>query len=87
MTAEVSTTMRNSYASSAPRTTLLGGRVKYLLGALMILMAIKFVTVASQFMHLKFDDKLLSRLFYTGLILAVGVYMIALTTFRIWGNG
>jgi cytochrome c oxidase subunit 4 len=47
-------------------------------------MGIKFFVVASQFMHLKFDNRILSRIFYTGLFLAVFVYVIALTTFRIW---
>jgi cytochrome c oxidase subunit IV len=56
------------------------------IGGLVFMMAIKFFLVASQFMHLKFDDKLLSRLFYTGLFLAVGVYMIALFTFRIFAG-
>jgi len=55
-----------------------------LLVVLFILMAIKFFTVASQFMHLKFDSAILSRIFYGGLILAVIVYMIALSTFRLF---
>jgi len=53
---------------------------------LLIVMAIKFVIIAAFFMHLKFDSKVLTRVFYTGLFLAVGVYLIALTTFRIFGN-
>lgn len=59
MTAEVSTTMRNSYASSAPRTTLLGGRVKYLLGALMILIAVIMLMplVASIFASVKTPEE------------------------------
>ncbi len=52
---------------------------------LLVMMMIKFVVVASHFMHLKFDDTLLSRLFYAGLVLAVGVYLIALTTFEFFG--
>ena len=51
---------------------------------LLTLMAIKFFTVAAQFMHLKFDNKILTRIFYGGLFLATGVYLIALSTFRIW---
>ncbi len=53
---------------------------------LLVMMAIKFVIIAAYFMHLKFDSKVLTRIFYTGLILAVGVYVIALATFRIFGN-
>jgi cytochrome c oxidase subunit 4 len=53
--------------------------------ALMIMMVIKFVMVVSYFMHLKFDNKLFSWLFYTGLFLAVGVYCAALATFKFFG--
>ena len=45
-------------------------------------MVAKFLTVVSYFMHLKFDNKLFSALFYTGLFLAVGVYCGALSTFH-----
>lgn len=55
-------------------------------GVLLLLMVIKFVVVASNFMHLKFDDKVLTRVFYAGLVLALGVYLGALTTFEIWGS-
>ena len=48
---------------------------------LFILMTVKFVVV-SYFMHLKFDNKLFSYLFYTGLILALAVYVGALSTFK-----
>ena len=50
--------------------------------SLMIMMVIKFVMVVSYFMHLKFDNKLFSYLFYTGLILALAVYVGALSTFK-----
>lgn len=52
------------------------------LPALLIMMAIKFVMVVSYFMHLKFDNKIFSLLFYAGLILAVGVYAAFLATFK-----
>ena len=52
------------------------------LPALLIMMVIKFVMVVSYFMHLKFDNKILSFLFYAGLILAVGVYAAFLATFK-----
>jgi cytochrome c oxidase subunit 4 len=44
---------------------------------------IKFGMVAAYFMHLKFDGRLLRRLFLTGIILALGVYSIALVTLDI----
>ncbi len=52
------------------------------LPALLILMAAKFLTVVSYFMHLKFDNKIFSFMFYLGLILAVLVYSAALATFH-----
>jgi len=50
--------------------------------ALLIMMVIKFLMVVSCFMHLKFDNRLFSWLFYAGLILAITVYVIALSTFK-----
>ncbi len=49
---------------------------------LLILMAIKFFMVVMYFMHLKFDNRMFSVLFYTGLGLAVFVYSVALMTFH-----
>lgn len=54
---------------------------------LFILMAIKFVTVVSFFMHLRFDNKLFSYLFYSGLLLALAVYIGALSTFKFFLKG
>ena len=51
---------------------------------LVVMMVVKFVLIASFFMHLRFDTKLLTTLFYAGLILAVVVYLIVLTTFEFW---
>jgi cytochrome c oxidase subunit 4 len=42
------------------------------LPGLLILMAVKFFMVLLYFMHLKFDSKLFSLMFYIGLVLAVG---------------
>jgi cytochrome c oxidase subunit 4 len=50
--------------------------------SLMIMMVIKFVMVVSYFMHLKFDNRLFSFLFYTGLGLALFCYIAALATFK-----
>lgn len=65
-----------TYIDALPKWAVVGG--------LLLMMAIKFVTVASQFMHLKFDSKVLSRLFYAGLILATSVYVAALFTFELF---
>ena len=56
------------------------------LPALLIMMTAKFLVVVSYFMHLKFDNKLFSFLFYLGLVLAVGVYVGALATFQFFGR-
>ena len=45
---------------------------------LVVLIVIKFVYVASWFMHLKFDTKIFSRFMYGGLTLAFVLYMITL---------
>ncbi len=50
--------------------------------ALLTMMIVKFVMVVSYFMHLKFDSKIFSFLFYTGLGLALFVYCTALATFK-----
>ena len=46
------------------------------------LMLIKFFSVVLFFMHLKFDNRLFSVMFYLGLGLAVAVYVAALFTFQ-----
>lgn len=46
------------------------------------MMAFKFAVVVRMFMHLKFDNQVFSWLFYTGLSLALFVYVVALLTFR-----
>ena len=53
-------------------------------GALGALAIAKFIIVAGYFMHLKFDSKLLRRLFITGLILAVLVYMAYMLTMGVF---
>jgi len=51
---------------------------------LLVMMAIKFFVVVSFFMHLRFDNRLFTWLFYGGLFLAVFVYVVALLTFRVF---
>ena len=51
---------------------------------LIVLMVIKFFTVVLFFMHLRFDNKLYSALFYMGLGLAVFVYVVAMFTFHVF---
>ena len=55
---------------------------KLFMAILLTLMVAKFWTVVSYFMHLKFDNKIFTRLFYAGLFLATFVYIAALCTFQ-----
>jgi len=55
-----------------------------LITLLSIASAIKFALVALWFMHLRFDSPIFRRLFVTGLLLAISVYMIVLLTFRVF---
>ena len=58
----------------------------FFIPALLLMMAAKFVAVVSIFMHLKFDNRIFSWMFYTGLFLAIGVYVAALTAFQFFGK-
>ena len=56
---------------------------------LLALMVVKFWIVGSYFMHLKFDNKVLTWLFVSGLVLAVAVYFIMMSAFEFsfWNDG
>lgn len=53
-------------------------------GMLLVLAAAKFVMVAAYFMHLKFDNRILRRLFTTGFILASLCYVAYLVTLGVF---
>jgi|SRR5215212_7596824 len=53
-----------------------------LVPALLVMMVVKFAMVAGWFMHLRFDSNLFTRLFVSGIVLAVAVYLGALATFE-----
>ncbi len=57
----------------------------FFLPALLGMMAIKFFTVVLFFMHLKEDAKMFGMLFYMGLGLAIGVYVVMLACFQFFG--
>jgi cytochrome c oxidase subunit 4 len=57
-----------------------------LIPSLLIMMVIKFFVVVSYFMHLKFDNKLFSLMFYLGLAGAVVLYSVMLSTFHFFIN-
>lgn len=52
-----------------------------LVGFLLFFALIKFVMVASWFMHLKFDSRIFRRLFVAGVVLAIIVFSVVLTLF------
>ncbi len=47
---------------------------------LLFLSAIKFMLVVGFFMHLKFDHKVFSLLFFGGLLLAIAIFTVAIAT-------
>lgn len=51
---------------------------------LIILMVVKFFMVALYFMHLKFDQPMLRRIFWFGAIVAIAVYGGALSAMNFW---
>ena len=52
--------------------------------ALLFLSAIKFVAVVAFFMHLKFDNRILRRLFVAGFVLACIIYVIYMLTLGVF---
>ena len=51
---------------------------------LIVLMIIKFAFVVAYFMHLRFDSRLFTALFVTGLTLAFGVYFTVFFAFKLF---
>ncbi len=50
------------------------------------LMVIKFFSVVLIFMHVRYDAKIFGNLFYVGLVLAVGVYIVMLLSFQFFAS-
>src|SRR5215210_1118354 len=57
-----------------------------LVPALLVMMMVKFAMVAGWFMHLRFDSSLFTRLFVSGIVLAVAVYMGTLAAFEFFSK-
>ncbi len=57
-----------------------------LVATLFPMMIIKFGTVILYFMHLRYDNPLFKRVFLFGLVLAVIVFLVALTAFEYWDD-
>ena len=58
----------------------------WLMPVLLVMMVVKFAIVAGWFMHLRFDSNMFTRLFTAGVVLAVGVYVAALSTFAFFSK-
>jgi len=52
-----------------------------LVPVLLVLMSVKFALVAMFFMHLRFDNKLLTGVFVWGLFIAIGIILILMAIF------
>jgi hypothetical protein len=50
------------------------------------MMIAKFLIVTAYFMHLKYDNPLFRRVFFFGLVLAVAVFLIMLSTFEFFSD-
>jgi cytochrome c oxidase subunit 4 len=55
----------------------------FIVPILAVLMVTKFAMVVLWFMHLRFDSPMFRRLFVTGIILAIGVYVAALSSLHV----
>ena len=51
---------------------------------LLSLMVVKFLLVVGFFMHLRFDSRLFTLVFYIGVVFAIGLYGVMLATFHFW---
>jgi cytochrome c oxidase subunit 4 len=60
------------------------GAMHAIITLMLFMMVAKFSLVAMYFMHLRFDSKLFRRLFVAGIILAVAVYLIALSSLHVF---
>lgn len=54
---------------------------------LIVMMIIKFVTVAGFFMHLRFDSKILQNLLLVGIIMAIACYAAMGGALNFWDQG
>jgi cytochrome c oxidase subunit 4 len=55
-----------------------------LMAVIFPLMIIKFAIVAGYFMHLKFDSKIFTVMFVSGLAFALAMYLLLLTISEFW---
>ncbi len=55
-----------------------------LIAVIFPIMIIKFAVVAGYFMHLKFDSKIFTVMFVSGIAFALAMYLLVLTIFEFW---
>ena len=63
-----------------------GASTTLLVATLFPMMIAKFAIVCGWFMHLRFDNPIFKRVFVFGLVLAVTVYLIALSAMNFWSD-
>lgn len=78
--AEVGTYYWEELFGSAPSTTLL-------VVTLFPMMIAKFIIVAGWFMHLRYDNPIYRRVFLFGLLIAIAVYLVAMTSLQFFSSG
>lgn len=57
-----------------------------LIAVLFPMMIVKFGVVCAYFMHLRYDNPIFRRIFVFGLVLAVAVYMVAMTSMHLFAD-
>lgn len=77
--AEVGTYYWEELFGSPPSTTLL-------VVTLFPMMIAKFIIVAGWFMHLRYDNPLYHRVFVFGLLIAIAVYLVAMTSMQFFSS-
>ena len=62
-------------------------KIEYFTNVTLLVLAVaKFSLVAMFFMHLRFDNPVLRRLFLTGIIVAFSVYLVVILTLGVFGG-
>lgn len=57
-----------------------------IIGSLLVMMVLKFVVIVSWFMHVRFDNKLFRNVFVSGLLLAMAVYIAAMSSMEFFSD-
>src|SRR5437588_1319590 len=64
----------------------ISGAAHAIVTLMLFMMVAKFALVALYFMHLRFDSKLFRRVFVTGIVVAIVVYLVALSSLHVFSR-